>query len=116
MLVTAVELCFLYKALQFPYMFMSLFSDWFCFFISLTFGSLQCKTTSEKHDLVQSGKSSLTNWPDVKLIPQTNIDTHTQHIYLVVREAGCVTPPSTLTGDLEKGIFRVNRQTFFENL
>ena len=30
------------------------------------------KTTCEKHDLVQSGKSSLTSWPDVKLIPQTN--------------------------------------------
>ena len=28
--------------------------------------------TSEKHDLVQSGKSSLKSWPDVKLIPQTN--------------------------------------------
>ena len=28
--------------------------------------------TCEKHDLVQSGKSSLTSWPDIKLIPQTN--------------------------------------------
>ena len=25
----------------------------------------------EKHDLVQSGKSSMMSWPDVKLIPQT---------------------------------------------
>ena len=33
---------------------------------------LQRKTTCEKHDLVQSGKSSLTSWPYVKLIPQTN--------------------------------------------
>ena len=33
---------------------------------------LRRKTTYEKHDLVQSGKSSLTSWPDVKLIPQTN--------------------------------------------
>ena len=30
------------------------------------------KTSCEKHDLVQSGKSSLKSWPDVKLIPQTN--------------------------------------------
>ena len=34
--------------------------------------SLRRKTTCEKHDLVQSGKSSLTSWPDIKLIPQTN--------------------------------------------
>ena len=33
---------------------------------------LRHKTTCEKHDLVQSGKSSLMSWPDVKLIPQTN--------------------------------------------
>ena len=36
---------------------------------------LRHKTTCEKHDLVQSGKSSLTSWPDVKLIPQTNKQT-----------------------------------------
>ena len=34
------------------------------------------ETTCEKHDLVQSGKSSLTSWPDVKLIPQTNKQAH----------------------------------------
>ena len=33
---------------------------------------LRRKTTCKKHDLVQSGKSSLKSWPDVKLIPQTN--------------------------------------------
>ena len=33
---------------------------------------LRRKTTCEKHDLVQSGKSLLKSWPDVKLIPQTN--------------------------------------------
>ena len=33
---------------------------------------LWLKTTCENHDLVQSGKSSLKSWPDVKLIPQTN--------------------------------------------
>ena len=37
---------------------------------------LRRKTTCEKHDLVQSGKSSLTSWPDVKLIPQTNKQTN----------------------------------------
>ena len=36
---------------------------------------LRRKTFCEKHDLVQSGKSSLTSWPDVKLIPQTNKQT-----------------------------------------
>ena len=36
---------------------------------------LRRKTTCEKHDLVQSGKSSLKSWPDVKLIPQTNKQT-----------------------------------------
>ena len=36
---------------------------------------LRRETTCEKHDLVQSGKSSLTSWPDVKLIPQTNKQT-----------------------------------------
>ena len=30
------------------------------------------KTTCKRHDLVQSGKSSMMSWPDVKLIPQTN--------------------------------------------
>ena len=33
---------------------------------------LRRKTTCEKHDLVQSGKSSVMSWADVKLIPQTN--------------------------------------------
>ena len=33
---------------------------------------LRRKRTCEKHDLVQSGKSSMMSWPDVKLIPQTN--------------------------------------------
>ena len=33
---------------------------------------LRRETTCEKHDLVQSGKSSMMSWPDVKLIPQTN--------------------------------------------
>ena len=36
---------------------------------------LRRETTCEKHDLVQSGKSSLKSWPDVKLIPQTNKQT-----------------------------------------
>ena len=36
---------------------------------------LRRKTTCEKRDLVQSGTSSLTSWPDVKLIPQTNKQT-----------------------------------------
>ena len=46
---------------------------------------LRRKTTCEKHDLVQSGKSSLTSWPDVKLIPQTNFDflyTNAERIHL----------------------------------
>ena len=30
------------------------------------------RNITEKHDLLQSGKSSLTSWPDVKLIAQTN--------------------------------------------
>ena len=30
------------------------------------------KQLAKEHDLVQSGKSSLTSWPDVKLILQTN--------------------------------------------
>ena len=34
--------------------------------------ALRRKTTCEKHDLVQSGKSSLMSCPDIKLIPQTN--------------------------------------------
>ena len=34
------------------------------------------KTTCKKHDLVQSGKSSLMSWPDVKVIPQTNKQTN----------------------------------------
>ena len=33
---------------------------------------LRRKTTCKKHDLVQSGNSSLKSWLDVKLIPQTN--------------------------------------------
>ena len=37
---------------------------------------LRRETTCEKHDLVQSGKSSLMTWPDVKLIPQTNKQTN----------------------------------------
>ena len=43
---------------------------------------LRRKTTCEKHDLVQSGKSSLKSWPDVKLIPQTNIawDMYTDYL------------------------------------
>ena len=31
-----------------------------------------CPFGRKKHDLVQSGKSSLMSWPDIKLIPQTN--------------------------------------------
>ena len=46
---------------------------------------LRRKTTCEKHDLVQSGKSSLMSWPDVKLIPQTNKQTNTK----VGRRVGC---------------------------
>ena len=37
---------------------------------------LRRKTTCEKHDLVQSGKSSLKSWPGVKLIPQANKQTN----------------------------------------
>ena len=36
---------------------------------------LGLKTTCEKHDLVQSGKSSLMSWPDIEPIPQTNKQT-----------------------------------------
>ena len=39
---------------------------------------LRRKTTCEKHDLLQSGKSSLVSWPDFKLIPQRNKETNIQ--------------------------------------
>ena len=41
--------------------------------------------TCEKHDLVQSGKSSLKSWPDVKLIPQTK-QTNKHHYWKIPDE------------------------------
>ena len=49
------------------------------------FRPLRRKPTCKKHDLVQSGKSSLMSWPDVKLIPQRNKQFYTIQFFFFLK-------------------------------